>query len=124
MSLFTDLQNAGLPVISATDNAQATFSRCLSEQEMETYLNILFPMRVVYAARKHAAKANAQTASAIKTQTIDTIDLWVDDNFQAMSPQQRAAIREMCRVLVSLWDEKFPDRLEGSGSGSQGSSKK
>lgn len=45
MSLFTDLQAAGLPVVSATDGAQATFSRTLDDTENEIYLNLLDPTR-------------------------------------------------------------------------------
>lgn len=50
MSLYSDLLAAGLPVVSATDGAQATFSRTLEDQEMETYLNILYPNRAVERA--------------------------------------------------------------------------
>jgi hypothetical protein len=45
MSLFTDLQAAGLPVISASDGQSATFSRSLSEAETEIYLDLLDPTR-------------------------------------------------------------------------------
>lgn len=73
MSLFTDLQNAGLPVISATDAPgkprQATFSRTLTVEEDEIYLNLLFPFRQIQKARKQNAINEVTLSEQLKTVT-------------------------------------------------------
>lgn len=69
MSLFTDLQNAGLPVVSATDGAQASFSRTLDDAELEIYLNLLFPNRQIQLARKASAINQALLAEQFKAAT-------------------------------------------------------
>jgi len=45
MTLFTDLQNAGLPVFSTNGETQATFTRTLTPQEEDIYENLLDPGR-------------------------------------------------------------------------------
>ena len=57
MTLFTDLKNAGLPVISASDT-QATFSRSLTDVESELYHDILDPTR--------AARRNDETMARVQ----------------------------------------------------------
>lgn len=69
MSLYDDLLMAGLPVVSATDGAQATFSRTLSDAELEIYLNLLFPNRQIQLARKANAINGAILAEQFKTAT-------------------------------------------------------
>lgn len=68
MSLFTDLQSAGLPVVSATDGAQATFSRSLTDAESEIYYNLLDPTRqqrlLDIVTERTDLKAQALTAIA------------------------------------------------------------
>lgn len=71
MSLFTDLQLAGLPVVSATDMLgkpkQATFSRTLTEEEIEIYHNLLFPFRQIQKEREADALNQASLAGQFKT---------------------------------------------------------
>lgn len=73
MSLFTDLQEAGLPVVSATDipgkPRQATFSRTLADAEQEIYLDLLSPFRQTQRAREVDALNQASLAGQFKTAT-------------------------------------------------------
>lgn len=62
MSLLTDLQVAGLPVVTATDGVNASFSRSLTDEETELYLDILHPARIEYRADRADLKAQAVTA--------------------------------------------------------------
>jgi len=75
MSLLTDLQTAGLPVVSATDMPgkprQATFSRTLTAEEEIIYLDLIYPLHQVQLAREVAAKSQALLSGQFKTATPD-----------------------------------------------------
>lgn len=98
MSLFTDLQNAGLPVVSATDGAQASFSRALDDAELEIYLNLLFPNRHIQLARKANAINGAILAEQFKAATAQqAVDMWCSKS--RTGPRKR---RRWLRLIMRL----------------------
>ena len=69
MTLLTNLQAAGLPVVSTNGETQATFSRTLTWAEDEIYFSILDPLR---AQRIIDHAANIAT---IKAEYLATLDM-------------------------------------------------
>ena len=123
MSLYDDLLNAGLPVVSATDGAQATFSRTLEDQEFELYLDILFPNRPAQRARLAAAKPYAKSIPNWSTWTQAQLLTWWNANLadslvdgfaipagvKSMLKAQNAAILRIAQMEIALRDNIWPD---------------
>lgn len=130
MSLFTDLQSAGLPVVSATDTPgnprQATFSRSLNDDEDEIYLNLLFPFRQIQKQRKAAAKPYAKSIPNWSTWTQEQWQSYWDANLsdpevdlvtslaavRVMQKRQNAIIKAQGKALIALRDEIWSDLPE------------
>ena len=94
MSLYDDLLNAGLPVVSATDMLgkprQATFSRTLDDAENEIYLNLLFPHRQEQIARYNAARATAYAVEQLRSVTADQAANYVNQQITGGTPEATA----------------------------------
>ena len=108
MAFFEDLQNAGLPVISATEiegkPKQATFSRSLSDEEAELYHDIRDPSRVT--KRQEAAAALLQLKNEYQS-ALTTLANHETFNTQGMTQAQIVnalvvAVRFHARVLIVI----------------------
>ena len=123
MSLLTDLQAAGLPVLFATDGYNAMFSRGLTDAENEIYLNILFPQRAAQIARGANAKGIAKAipnwatwtqaewqtffdANLSTTQVASVIDL---ASARAMLNKQNLVIQNLVKMVLAIRDSTWPD---------------
>lgn len=111
MTLLTDLQNAGLPVVSATDGVSACFSRTLEEGEMNIYLNILMPNRQAQKLRKANAIAEAGLATELKTLTPAQTVQYIETNVTSLA-SAKVVLKIMARILIALRDETWPDLPE------------
>jgi hypothetical protein len=115
MTLFTDLQNAGLPVVSATDipgkPRQATFSRTLTTEEEEIYLDLLFPFRQIQKARKANAINEVAAATQLKSVTPAQAVLYIENNVLDL-PSAKVVLKIMVRMLIALRDETWPELPE------------
>jgi hypothetical protein len=111
MTLLTDLQAAGLPVVSTNGEIQATFSRSLDDAEMEIYLNILFPNRQTQRLRKANAIGEAMLATELKTLTPAQAVQYIESNVTDL-PSAKRVLKIMARILIALRDEAWPDLPE------------
>ena len=130
MSLLSELQAAGLPVVSATDlpnkPRQATFSRALTDDEDVVYRNILFPSRQDEIARQQGAKTFAKNIPNWSTWSQAQLQSWWDANLadsivdgfaipagvKAMLKAQNAAILRIAQLEIALRDQIWPDLPE------------
>jgi hypothetical protein len=123
MTLLTDLQNAGLPVLTATEGVSAVFNRSLSDEEMEVYLNILYPQRQAQAARFKQSRITAKAIpnwslwsqadwdayftanlSPAQVTTVTTIAL-----ARTMLNRQNLVIQNLVKLVIAMRDNQWPD---------------
>lgn len=124
MSLFEELQSAGLPVISATEDGAVSMGAMTPEQQ-ETFTAIIeqYFLPDVYAARLRAEQAR-QRILAIPdwaTWTEDEALAWHDENIAAPVPfanlseanawaeKLKVENRALVRMVLALRDRVFPD---------------
>jgi hypothetical protein len=95
MSLYNDLLNAGLPVVSATDGGQATFSRSLTDDEVEIYHDLRDPQRPILRAELTATRVQ------IKAEYIATIDTLtqIENATSPTNAQVIAAVKFMAKTI-------------------------
>lgn len=111
MSLFDELQAAGLPVVSATDGKQATFSRTLTDSEMDVYLDLLFPARQVQRLRQANAINEASLAIQLKSLTPAQAVQYIETNVINLATA-KDVLKIMARMLIALRDQQWPDLPE------------
>ena len=112
MSLLTDLQAAGLPVLYATDGYNAMFNRELTDAENEIYLNILFPFRQAQKLRKANAINEAALATEFKILTPAQAVAYIETNVTTLA-SAKAVLKIMARILIAMRDKTWPDLPEG-----------
>lgn len=78
MTLLTDLQAAGLPVLSATEGVSACFTRGLTPDEEEIYHNLLWPERKAKFDKQKIADANSRKLVELAKLTPNQAESWVE----------------------------------------------
>lgn len=111
MSLITDLQNAGLPVISTNGETQATFNRLLTDVETDIYLDILFPYRQAQRLRKQNAVNEAFLANELKSITPAQAVTYIENNVTSLATA-KIVLKIMVRMLIAMRDEVWPSLPE------------
>jgi len=92
MSLFTDLQAAGLPVELLPDSS-FTFTRSLSDNESEIYYDLLDPTRPIRRAEQQAALVQFKDEyEAAKARLLQ-----IENATNPTNAQVIAAIRDMAK---------------------------
>ena len=111
MTLLTQLQAAGLPVVSTNGEIQATFSRSLDDAEEEIYLNLLFPNRLAQKLRKASAISEAALATELKSLTPAQAVAYIENNVTTLA-SAKVVLKIMARMLIALRDETWPELPE------------
>jgi hypothetical protein len=123
MTLLTDLQNAGLPVLTATEGVSAVFNRSLSDEEMEVYLNILYPQRQAQAARLKQSRVTAKAipnwatwsqadwdayfAANLSTTLVNAVSTTAQ--IRVMMNKQNLVIQNLVKLIIAMRDQTWPD---------------
>lgn len=121
MTLLTDLQAAGLPVVSAPDPKNVTFSRPLTAPELVTYQNVIFPPGTPDYLRNNARATIAALPNWATWSQSDLTTWWntnlADSIVDAMTgvpvatrtllKNQNAAILREGQMLIALRDYLF-----------------
>lgn len=127
MSLYNDLLNAGLPVISASDETrQATFSRSLNDIESDLYHDIADPKRVSIRNRLNTAKSFAKNIPNWSTWNQADWNSYFDSNLsdtqadlvtsfaaaRIMIKRQNLVIQNLVKLVIAMRDGMWPDLPE------------
>jgi hypothetical protein len=123
LNYLQKLQAAGLPVVSATDDGDASFSRDFTPAEKELWLGIINPASIPIRARGKQSRITAKAIPNWATWTQADWDAYFTANLspaqvttvttiaiaRTMLNKQNLVIQNLVKLVIAMRDETWPD---------------